>query len=124
MRIVTLSILPLVALAACATPREACIAGANSQGRVLNQLVNETRANIRRGYAIEVVQEFVEVDKPCVIGDVPALCPTLEPVDVQKPVAIDLDAEMAKLRSLEARQQQNQAQANAAIQQCIAIHPE
>lgn len=129
MRLVTLSVIPLIALAACATPREACIADANRQGRVINELVLQTRENIARGYAIETKTEFVEVEKACEVdnGDGTTsvvICKTFEPIEVQVPIAIDLNVEMAKLRSLEERQRQMQVQIDAAIQQCIAIHPE
>jgi hypothetical protein len=48
---ITLALLPLVA--ACAAPREACIASANKDLRVINKLVTETRGNLVRGFAIE-----------------------------------------------------------------------
>ena len=51
MRIITLALLPLVA--AYAAPREACIASANKDLRVINKLVTETRGNLVRGFAIE-----------------------------------------------------------------------
>ena len=44
--------------------------------------------------------------------------------DVKVPVAIDLNAEKAKLASLEERQRALRANADAVRQQCIAANPE
>ena len=52
-----LMILPFLALAACATPREQCIGQATRDLRVLNSLIAETQGNLARGYAIEEQQE-------------------------------------------------------------------
>lgn len=111
------------------TPRERCISHANRDLRVLNGLVNETRANVDRGYAIERYQEFDEVRVSCNElrddGTVrETFCDEVEVRERTRPVAIDLNAERAKLRSLEQRLVRDQARANAEIRQCVAIHPE
>lgn len=127
MRLFALALIPLVA--ACATPREACIASVNNQSRTLDRLVLETRANIERGFALETRQEVREVMKPCEIEqpDGTVIRTTCERVDVKDkrvPVAIDLNAEKRKLASLEERQRQVRSNAQAAIQQCVAANPE
>lgn len=127
MRFVTLALLPLVA--ACATPRESCLASVNSGQRVLNQLIVETRGNINRGYAIEVQQKVREVRTTCETTlpdgtEIRTRCNEVDVRDVDVPVAIDLNAERAKLDSLEERQQQMQSNAQVARQQCIAANPE
>ena len=119
----------LLILAACATPREACIAGANRDGRVLNTLINETQANLNRGYAISEREELRVRSAICEgeAEDGTAFefeCEETDTVTVRDPVAIDLVAERAKLESLIERQRQNQINAQAVIQQCIAVHPE
>lgn len=126
MRIVTLALLPL--LAACATPREACLANVNKDQRVINQLILETRGNLNRGFAIDTEQKFREVASICK-SELPdgtvirTACQKTEVRDVEVAVAIDLNAERAKLESLEERQRQLQVNSQAARQQCIAANP-
>ncbi len=127
MRLFAIALLPLVA--ACATPREACLRPVNPPSRTLDRLVLETRANINRGFAMETRQEVREVMKPCEIQQpdgtvIRTMCERVDVVDKQVPVAIDLNAEKAKLASLEQRQLQMQASARAAIEQCIANNPQ
>ena len=127
MRLIALALIPLVA--ACATPREACIGNATQQSRTLDRLVVETRANIERGFAIETKQEVREVLRPCEIEQpdgtvIRSQCERVDVRDVKVPVAIDLNAEKAKLASLEQRQLQMKTNAQAAIAQCIAANPE
>lgn len=127
MRLITLALLPL--LAACVTPREACIANAGSDLRVINSLIGTTRGNLARGFAIETQQKIREVNMTCAteLPDgtiIRTECEKVAVRDVQVPVAIDLNAEHAKLSSLEERQRQLQINAEAVRQQCIAANPE
>lgn len=121
-------ILPLI-LAACATPREQCINDATRELRTITSLVNETQANIDRGFALEEVQEVRVIQTLCTgTNDDGSTftfeCEETQTFDRTEPVAIDLNAERAKLDSLLERQSQLQARADAAIQQCVLIHPE
>ncbi len=126
MRLVTLALIPL--LAACATPREACLASVNKDQRVLNRLILETRGNLDRGFALETQQKFREVNAICK-SELPdgtqinIACKETEVREVKVPVAIDLNAERAKLQSLEERQRQMQINAEAARQQCLIENP-
>lgn len=127
--LVLLSTLALVA--ACATPREACISGAQRELRTLNGLIAETQGNLARGYALGQNQEIRVVRERCPVYDSEGnetgtftICEVPETVTTQVPVAIDLNAEQAKLRSLLDRKAQMETQVNAAIQQCIAANPE
>lgn len=127
MRLINLALIPL--LAACATPRGACIANASSDFRVINQLIGTTRGNLARGFAIETQQKIREVRSTCATelpdGIVIRIqCKKVNVRDVRVPVAIDLNAERAKLTSLEERQRQLQINAEAVRQQCIAANPE
>ena len=122
-------ILPLMALAACATPREECIADATRDTRVLSSLINETRANLSRGYALEERQDVRTLTRTCRGRNTDGStfrypCNETETFNTTVPVAIDLNAEQAKLDSLEERFEAMQASSNQAIIQCIAIHPE
>lgn len=124
-----LFILPLVLLAACATPREQCISQVTKDARIQSSLINEVRANIARGYALEQQQEIRTVRRTCVGRNEDGTtftfrCEETDTVTVNVPVAIDLDAERAKLASLEKRYAETQAAANQAVAQCIALNPE
>lgn len=123
-----LFILPLL-VAACATPREQCINDASRELRVLNSLVSETRANIDRGYALEETQEVRVVQTTCAGTNEDGstftfACEETRTVEREVPVAIDLNAEQAKLDSLLERQSQLRTSTDAAIQQCVRVHPE
>lgn len=124
-----LIILPLLALAACATPREQCIGDATRDTRVLSSLINETRANLSRGYALDERQDVRTLTRSCRGRNEDGStfrypCNETETFTTTVPVAIDLNAEQAKLRSLEQRFVQTQAGSNQAVAQCIAVHPE
>ena len=120
--------LPLVALAACATPREQCINDASRDTRILSALVNQTKGNISRGYALEQRQEVRTVRSTCRGRNADGSrflfpCEDTSTINTTVPVAIDLNAEQAKLASLQERLAQSQPAANQAVAQCIAIHP-
>lgn len=120
---------PLVILTACQTPRDACISNAMREQRTLNTLVEQTRANIARGYGLADQQEVRTRPDLCRGTDasgapITVRCEKTEVTTVQVPVAIDLNAERAKLDSLLARQSQLERQTAAAIQQCAAAYPE
>ena len=51
-------------------------------------------------------------------------CEETRTVEREVPVAIDLNAEQAKLDSLLERQSQLRSSTDAAIQQCVRVHPE
>ncbi|MDX8353915.1 hypothetical protein [Cognatiyoonia sp. IB215182] len=122
-------ILPVLALAACATPREECIADATRDTKVLSQLINETQANLARGYAIEERQDVRTLQRSCRGKNDDGStfffpCNETETFTTTVPVAIDLRAEQAKLESLQERFTLAQASSDQAVLQCIAIHPE
>jgi hypothetical protein len=124
-----LIILPLVALAACATPREQCIGNVTRDTRVLSSLVNETQGNLARGYALEERQDVRTLRRTCRGRNEDGTtftfrCDETETFTTTVPVAIDLNAERAKLASLEERFAQTQSSSNQAVAQCIAVHPE
>jgi hypothetical protein len=124
-----LIVLPLIALTACATPREQCIGDANSQTRVLSHLVNETRGNLARGYALAETTDVRTLTRTCEGRDsndevFTYPCNETETFTTTRPVSIDLDAEQVKLAQLERRLSQARQNADAMIAQCIAMHVE
>ncbi len=121
----------LLALVACGTPQQQCIAEASRSMNVLDRLIAETQGNIARGYAI---QEF-EVDRPILVDCTPDPSPTHPtpsrrtcfddvPVSVSRPVAIDLGAEAVKLASMQKRRTEIARALQPAIADCQARHPE
>lgn len=114
-----------LALAACATPREACIANATYELRTIDSLIAETEANIARGYAI--IREPGVRTRLQYCYDPPeepfTFCTVREPTVEERPVAIDREAERRKLASLRERRAELLPQVRAAIAACEARHP-
>ena len=124
-----LILLPLVALAACGTPRERCINEVTSNQRTLNALIAETQANIDRGYALAERSDVVTIDRTCTqtleSGEQFRFpCDEVMTREYKVPVAIDLNAEQAKLQSLLQRREAMASTVKDGINQCVAIHPE
>ena len=124
-----LILLPLAFLAACATPREQCIADVTRDTKVQSSLINEVRGNLERGYALDRQERVRTVPKTCRGEDEDGnifrfRCDETRTDTIVTPVAIDLNTERAKLASLEERFAQSQAASNQAVAQCIAVHPE
>jgi hypothetical protein len=121
--------LPILAIAACTTPREDCINDVTRDTRVLSALVNETQGNLARGYALDRRQDVRTVRGTCQGRNENGesfffSCDETETFSTNVPVAIDLNVEAAKLTSLRQRLAQSQAASNRGVTQCIAVHPE
>lgn len=120
-----LLMLPVLALAACATPREQCINDVTRETAILSALVNQTQANLSRGYALEQRQDVRTTRGTCRGRNDDGesfffSCDETNTFTTTVPVAIDLNAERAKLVSLQERLAQSQAASNQAVAQCIA----
>lgn len=133
MKRLVLLLLPL--LAACGTPQENCIARVTRDLRVVESLISETETNLRRGYAMEEYTTYhpewrecgppirkPRPGKPDAI--VPQMCLKQVPVTRERPKAIDLQAEAAKLQQLRIKRDQLARDAAPAIAQCRAQYPE
>ena len=125
----SLIILPLLGLAACATPRESCIAEASRDLSVVSQLITQTELNVARGYGIDTRQEVRSIPRICyderADGTIRTeICDETYVRDVDVPVALDLDSERAKLRQLKEQRARLEAPTEAAIRQCMATYPE
>ncbi len=122
-------LLPILMLSACATPREQCINQVTQDLRIINSLIAETQGNISRGYAIEERQDVRTSRRICRGENSDGStfrypCNETETFTTTRPVAIDLNAEQAKLESLLIRQQQAKAASDQAVIQCIRSNPE
>lgn len=116
-------------LAACATPREACINRVRSDLRTLDRLAAETRGNVERGFAYRTETEVRTERDTCTARNEDGTeftypCEDIRTFDRRVPVAIDLRAEEAKLRSLEARIAEEERLLRPRIEACVAAHPE
>ena len=122
----------LLILSACGTPQENCISGATRDMRVVDRLIAETEGNIQRGYAYETVTLSRTVWRQCGFRGGkpgkpdagPSMC--FDDVDYteQRPKAIDLGAESAKLDSLKAKRAAQAKAAAPSIKACKAQYPE
>lgn len=120
-----IALIALLTLTACASPQEMCIYSASKEVRVMSDLISTTQGNINRGYAIGTEKYFEDEQQVCgqIDGeDVFCTIPVAYSRDV--PVAVDLDAEQAKLNSLIKKRRQLQQRANAVIAECKIRHPE
>lgn len=128
LRTLTLISLPAV-LVACATPQEQCLAQATRDARINAQLIAQTEANLARGYAVERRERVREVRTTCrgeteSGEEVITRCEEVRVTPVRVPVAIDLNAERAKLTSLKQRRAEIASRTEAAVGQCRALYPE
>lgn len=127
MRLALLLVLPLV-LAACATPRESCLASVSREGRVLDALIAETRGNVARGYGIERREELRTRRELCefrrddgTIGR--RFCNRTYSDEVRVPVTLDVESEKVKLDQLLLRRAAQARAESAARAQCVARYP-
>jgi hypothetical protein len=130
MRALPLLLIPTaLLLAACETPREACLSQTGRELRTVESLIREVQGNLARGYAIEEDEEVETVRDNCLVedrdGDVRAVrCNRTIVQEVERPVAIDRRAERRKLDDLLDRRQELLAERDARAQACIARYPE
>ena len=124
-----LLLIPLAVLAACATPREQCIASANRPLATLDRLIAETRGNINRGYGLVEVQDVRVLRTSCEGTNADGStfrfpCEETETFTRNQPITLDITEERRKLAQLETRRAEMARIAQTQIQQCIAMHPE
>jgi hypothetical protein len=120
-----------VILTACGTPQERCINAATRDMRVVDRLIVETEGNLKRGYAYEEKTVYRTRwvncgERPSAENPNPAPQMCMDDVaETQRvTVAIDLNAEAAKLASLKAKRAQQAKAAAPAIKTCRAQFPE
>ncbi len=126
-----LMISAMLTLSACGTPQERCIAEVSGNLTIVDLLIGEAEENLARGFAYaEVVQtmpQFVDcTPKPTLAQPNPAPRQCLVEVarTVNRPVAIDLNAEAAKLAGLKAKRGQLATSTSTGIASCRQKFPE
>ena len=125
----TLILLPLLAIAACSTPREQCISNANGQLRTLDRLINVASGNVQRGFALAEVQDVRVLRTTCQGTNEDGStfrfpCEDTETFTRREPVSINIVEERVKLAQLQDQRDSAARDVAARTQQCIAIHPE
>lgn len=119
-------LVPLLALAACETPQEACLRGISREASIVEGLIAQTQGNLQRGYAIEEDQVVRTVPDFCEVEDDEGrerlvFCDRTEVRDVSRPVAIDPEAERAKLDGLLEQRERFAAGRTARLLACQAL---
>lgn len=124
-------VLAFLILSACGTPQEQCIGGATRDLRVVDRLITEVQGNLARGYGYENVTVYLPEWQNCAprpTKDNPEpksqTCLEQVPQTTRQAVALDLNAERAKLKSLTQKRAQQIKTAETAVAQCKAQHPE
>jgi hypothetical protein len=125
----TLILLPLLAIAACSTPREQCISNANGQLRTLDRLIDVASGNVQRGFAFAEVQDVRVLRTTCQGTNEDGStfrfpCEETETFTRREPVSINIVEERVKLAQLQDQRDSAARDVAARTQQCIAIHPE
>jgi hypothetical protein len=114
-------ILLLIPLAACAVPQQNCKAQATRALATVQTLIAQTQTTIARGYAIERRSSTILYTEVCPDGDgtiANSFCDRLQPVTTQVPMAVDLNAERAKLRDLKRKEAALAPKAATALRRC------
>lgn len=115
--------LTLATLIGCVDPQQACLDRADRDLRVVQHLIDETEANLGRGYAIERETKIVNYTQLCLgphrrhaPGDL--FCDRSRVVTTRDPVAIDPTTERRKLQSLKRKEKELQARTQSALASC------
>ncbi len=122
MRILSTSALALLVLAGCGQKAlEECRTRANAEVETVDRLIEETEANLLRGYALEPDASNKGGFKLCAGGDGPlSLCAEKEKEAGTKPVAINPITERLKLANLRQRRRGLQELADRETAKCEA----
>ncbi|KAJ54870.1 hypothetical protein ACMU_13990 [Actibacterium mucosum KCTC 23349] len=123
------SLILLLPLVACASPREKCELDATEDLSIVKALIAETEQNLSRGYAIERTVEtrpnltFCFADKFNTGNAVFTYCNEFETAEVKTPVAINVTAEKAKLADLKRKESELRSRTKDALAQCAVAFP-
>ncbi|MFY0692876.1 MAG: hypothetical protein JXR14_13265 [Paracoccaceae bacterium] len=118
----------VVLLAGCGDPRSKCIKDASKDLSVIQELIADTEATIARGYAIQTETRTVVYTDFCFgshrynRGSF-QFCNRAQPVVSKEPVAVDLDAERRKLKSLREKEAELRRRTALDIQKCELANP-
>ena len=118
-------------LAACGTPQQQCVGAVTRDLRVVDGFITEAQGNLARGYAYVNATRMIPRLVDCTPDPTkknPRPAPQSCRIDTAQvfraPAAIDLDAETAKLASLQAKRAALVSAAASAIVTCQQQYPE
>ena len=121
----------LLALTACGTPQQQCIDQTSQDLIVLDRLIAQTQGNLARGFAYVPTVQSVPVFQPCFgppsgayFYGGPLTCSGNWNQTVLRPSAIDLNAEAAKLATMQKKRDQLAHQLAPAVAECKARYPQ
>lgn len=122
-------VIAAVALLSACTERDMCLGRIDSELSTLRNLASTTQGNIDRGYALSESRKVSEHKYPCTVpqpdgSTVHQICTELVTTTEKTPVAIDLNAERAKLASLQQRIAAETRRVEQARSQCYAAYPQ
>ncbi|TCP62746.1 hypothetical protein EV663_1016 [Rhodovulum bhavnagarense] len=126
----TFALILSLSLAACASPREICERDALREIRVLDALIVETRQTLERGYALRrepYSRPRLELCQGATIGEDQLgvnFCNTTQIAYRDRPVAVDLEAEARKLKSLKKKRKTAAREAARRLAACRRQYPE
>ena len=109
---------------ACATPAERCEIQATRDLRVVNGLIAESQATLRRGYALREETRSRIGTTICYGGGDDfgyGFCWGNDTYTQFRPVAVNLDEERAKLQTLQEKKEELEVTARAQIEACRRI---
>lgn len=120
-----------LALVGCGTPQQQCINSVTRNLQIVDDLIYKTQANLARGFAYENVTISTPRLVDCTnkaTADNPdpqrQSCWDQVTQTISRPVAIDLDAEAAKLASLQRKRPQLAVASGPSIVACQQQYPE
>lgn len=118
------ALLPLMLLSACGQKAlDECVALATAERDTVDRLIEETEANILRGYALEPIEGEDGRFKLCAGGDGPlSVCAERSGRTETRPVAINPITERLKLANLRQRREGLAELAEREVAQCEILH--
>jgi hypothetical protein len=122
-----LLLVPLIGLSACVSPQQSCVSQVSRDLNAVNLLIDQSTANLQRGYAVETKQVLDTYPRMC--GDDDGnwgwdFCDAVTVQNIHVPVAIDLQEEAKKLEQLKARRAKLLPVTESALAQCVSTYPE
>ncbi len=115
-----------LAVTGCASAYENCLRQATRDLSVVRALISDTEATLERGYAIQTETRTVLYTDFCFGAGRNhgrfRFCTRAQPVSSRVPVAVDLDIERAKLRSLKVKEAELRRKSADAAQRCTLEH--
>ncbi|MBK5932616.1 hypothetical protein C8N32_12051 [Rhodovulum imhoffii] len=123
----------ILALAACATPRQACDRDAVRDLTIMDRLIVESELTLQRGYGLQRETYATPRLRMCYGNSwhrhrhrhhrYATFCNSTELRTRLRPVAVDLSAERRKLREMKLKRAELAQRSVRALDQCKALYP-